>query len=324
MDEGEIKGIASLGVPRKRRDFFADEMVWSGDSVTIYHLATKERGYGKRMMKTLAQNLVTKNWSLTWICTEESRGFYEALGFQSINPDSQLFRAEAGDLKQFLAEVKAITVSNEELAKLEPKSGVFTVRPQASKQSDIAKQIAERVDREDVTADMIQEQIIDAWNQATMGTPNADLLQKTAAKTFGHQYPDQLEDLEINWDMLYPIGEIYNITHEYLEERGFSEEETIPVYHPYIPSGAAPKKWKEGQEVRIKLNPLTSWSFDINEAAKVASYLSSPSTPGFVLKTFIPVRSIVSMPNTGFGLEGTKEVVLAGGEYEAIVEQKMG
>ena len=42
----------------------------------------------------------------------------------------------------------------------------------------------------------------------------------------------------------------------------------------------------------------------------------------YSLKTFIPIKSVVSTPNTGIGLPGTQEVVLAGGEYEAILEQR--
>jgi hypothetical protein len=187
-----------------------------------------------------------------------------------------------------------------------------------------AKAIAKKADRKGVTAERIQEAFIDAWNEATMGTPASDLLQKIASRTFGHRTPPELEETEMDWNLLYPMGEMYNITQEGLKKRGYSKDQTVPVYRPYIPSEARPKQWRKGEEVRIMLNPLTSWSTDIKDAATFAAYLASPTAPAFVLKTFIPISAIVSTPETGIGTKDSHEVVLAGGEYEAIIEARYG
>lgn len=185
-----------------------------------------------------------------------------------------------------------------------------------------AQAIAERVNRDDVTPELVEEAFIIPWQQSTMNTPQSQQLQMVAAKTFGFQIPPEIEDVDINWDLLYPMGEMYNLTQEHLTGKGFSEGETIEVFHPYIPTAAVPKQWQKGDEVRIKLNPLTSWTMDIKEAIKFAEFLGAQGQPAFVIKTFIPVKSVVSLPETGIGLEGTSEIVLAGGEYEGIIEAK--
>jgi len=185
----------------------------------------------------------------------------------------------------------------------------------------LATAIAERAGGK-ATAEDVQRDLLEPWLTTVFGTPASNQMQKVAARTFGFPDPPGMEELKINWQLLYPMGEMYNITQEYLAARGFKEWETVPVYRPYVPSEARPKQWKKGDEVRIKLLPLTSWTLDISEAVKVAEFLGAPGNPAFVLKTFIPIKSVVSTPNTGIGIPGTNEVVLAGGEYVSLIEQK--
>jgi hypothetical protein len=185
----------------------------------------------------------------------------------------------------------------------------------------LATAIAERAGGK-ATAEDVQRDLLEPWLVTVFGTPASNQMQKVAARTFGFPDPPGMEELKINWQLLYPMGEMYNITQEYLAARGFKEWETVPVYRPYVPSEARPKQWQKGDEVRIKLLPLTSWTLDINEAVKVAEFLGAPGNPAFVLKTFIPIKSVVSTPNTGIGIPGTNEVVLAGGEYMAVAEQR--
>lgn len=190
--------------------------------------------------------------------------------------------------------------------------------------SDLATLAAAIADRAGgkATAEDVQRDLLEPWLTTVFGTPASNQMQKVAARTFGFPDPPGMEELKINWQLLYPMGEMYNITQEYLAERGFKEWETIPVYRPYVPTEARPKQWKKGDEVRIKLLPLTSWTLDINEAVKVAEFLGAPGSPAFVLKTFIPIKSVVSTPNTGIGIPGTQEVCLAGGEYMSVVQEK--
>jgi len=197
-----------------------------------------------------------------------------------------------------------------------------TATKAAPSQRDLAQAIAERVGMDDVDADLLMKTFFEPWNQSTGNSPASQHLQKVASKTFGFYVPKELEEMDINWDLLYPMGEMYNITQDHLLSKGFSEGETIPVYHPYVPTAAAPKQWSKGDEVRILLAPLTSWTTNIQDAVRFADFLGSQGSPAFVIKTFIPVKSIVSTPETGIGQPGTNEMVLAGGEYEGLVEAK--
>ena len=208
---------------------------------------------------------------------------------------------------------------------VEERTVAVDVKAGAPDLQSIAEEIAEG-EGVDVDADTIREQLLEPWYQSTIKTPAALRLQKTAARTFGHSpnvhLLDDFEKTEINWDLLYAMGELYNRTQRFLtEEKGFQETETIPVYHPYLPEAAVP--WEQGDEVRVSLNPLTSWTTDIKEAAVFAGFLGSEGKPAYVLRTYIPVKSIISTKATAFG-ETDSEVVLAGGEYEATVEVKAG
>ncbi len=186
----------------------------------------------------------------------------------------------------------------------------------------VAAAIADRANNKAVDAALVKSAFLEPWLQTVFGTPESNQLQKVTARTFGFPDPPGTEELDINWKLLYPMGEMYNITQDYLKERGFSEFQTVPVYRPYLPSEARPKQWQKDDEVRIRLLPLTSWTLNKADAVKVSQFLGSAGSPAFVLKTFIPIKSVVSTPNTGIGMPGTSEVVLAGGEYEAVVDER--
>lgn len=189
---------------------------------------------------------------------------------------------------------------------------------------ELAEAIAVAAETKKVDGPLVRQALLEPWLASVFGTPESNQLQKVAARTFGFPDPPGTEELQINWKLLYPMGALYNLTQAYLKARGFTEWQTVPVYRPYMPSEARTKQWQEGDEVRIKLLPLTSWTLVLSEAAQVAQALGTPSSPTLVLKTFIPISSIVSTPWTGIGIPGTGEVVLAGGEYEALVEKRYG
>ena len=191
---------------------------------------------------------------------------------------------------------------------------------------DRIDKIAKRIEKEPgkVDAEQIKKDLLSPWLASTMTTPASQQLQKVAARTFGHQEPKELKKLKIDWDLLMPMGGIYNITQEALKEQGFKENQTIPIYRPWSPTQGGAKGFEKGDEVRIKLNPLTSWTTDIKEALPVAEFFGTPTNPAYVLKTYVPIKSIVSTPHTGFGVPGTQEVITAGGEYEALVEARFG
>ena len=202
---------------------------------------------------------------------------------------------------------------------LPPPTELDDIKATAPDLAALAATIADRASGK-ATAEDIQRDLLVPWQQTVFGSPASDQMQKVAARTFGFPDPSGTEELKINWDLLYPLGELYNITQEYLTQRGFISTQTIPVYRPHMPTEARPKQWQPGDTVRIKLLPLTSWTLDKREAVEVAQALGAPGSPVLVLKTFIPIRSVVGIPQTGLGVPGTSEVVLAGGEYEALVE----
>ena len=209
-----------------------------------------------------------------------------------------------------------------------PESGFLERVPYEgkAKKKDSLDKIAQRISKEPgkVDADQIKKDLLEPWLVSTMSTPASKQLQKVAARTFGHSEPRELKDLKIDWDLLMPMGGIYNLTQDALKKQGFKETQRIPIYRPWSPKESGAKDFEKGDEVRIKLNPLTSWTTNINEALVFAEFLGSPTKPAYVIKTYIPIKSIVSTPHTGFGMPGTQEVIPAGGEYEALVEVRFG
>jgi hypothetical protein len=185
-----------------------------------------------------------------------------------------------------------------------------------------AEYLADQQEKAD--AKHIQRYMIDPWKQSTMDTKDAMQLQILAAKTFGLQMKENIskhyDKDTLDWSLLYAMGALYEYTQAELLKKGYYREKTIPLYHPFIPGEGGPRSWNIGDVVRIYLNPLTSWSSNIKEAAEYAQFFASPGKPAYVLKTFLPSSSIISTPQTGFGEEGTGEVVAAGGEYTALVE----
>jgi len=317
LENGELKGISRI-------TSFAPQ----SEELHLQNIATKERGFGKTLMTNAVEQAVDRGYSLSWQSAPKAEGFYDALGFSA-------FKSYVGGIPNYLVPYEALyewLAKKEDYVALEPDDGVFTIAdddpPILSLDSkatpsltELATAIADRAGGK-ATAEDVQRDLLEPWLTSVFGTPASNQMQKVAARTFGFPDPAGTEELKINWQLLYPMGEMYNITQEYLKARGFNEWETVPVYHPYVPSEARPKQWQKGDEVRIKLLPLTSWTLDVRDAAKVAEFMGAPGSPAFVLKTFIPIKSIVSTPNTGIGLPGTQEIVLAGGEYEAILEQR--
>jgi len=187
---------------------------------------------------------------------------------------------------------------------------------------DIAAYLATKQKKAD--AKKIQSDMLDAWNESTMDSPKAMNLQIVTAKTFNLALTGEMnkayEKNKADWGIQLAIGAMYEYTQERLAAKGYYREKVIPLYHPYVSQEANTRSWKVGDTVRIKLNPLSSWTTNIREAATYAQYFGSPGKPAYVFKTFLPAKSIISTPETGFGEKGTGEVVAAGGEYTALVE----
>ena len=105
------------------------------------------------------------------------------------------------------------------------------------------------------TANEIKAKILIPWLTTVIASPDSLSLQATACRTFGHQPPpfmkDEFDAATIHWDLIYAIGEMYNLTQEELTKSGdFTENDTIPIYHPYVPQESTPKGWQKGDEVR--------------------------------------------------------------------------
>jgi GNAT superfamily N-acetyltransferase len=122
LREGEeLKGIASGTIPKRKRNILTRELEpWREyELLALHHMATKERGYGKRMMQYLAEIAIENgNAALAWNATGGSLPFYEAIGF---TPDAgKAFRISAEELRNWLQ-------GKQNVAELEPEDGIFTV-----------------------------------------------------------------------------------------------------------------------------------------------------------------------------------------------------
>jgi hypothetical protein len=99
-DDGNLVGLATLGTPRWIFSVMDNEYQWRGNIVKIFHCVTAEPGYGRDLMRAIAEECVQHGWELRWNCTDGSRGFYEHIGFQSEN--GYLFCVSAEELREWL------------------------------------------------------------------------------------------------------------------------------------------------------------------------------------------------------------------------------
>jgi len=67
--DDELKGVAGL--------------TSYSNSLHLDNLATKESGYGKKMMQELAKEAVKRHTGLSWVSLPDAAGFYDAIGFAS-------------------------------------------------------------------------------------------------------------------------------------------------------------------------------------------------------------------------------------------------
>ena len=100
-EDGELKGIASISVPRTKQGILGPIEPSPDAFVTGQFLATKERGYGHEMMKGLAQVAADNDRALSWNGTEKSLPFYEAIGFKPTRGEKG-FWLEPDEVKAWL------------------------------------------------------------------------------------------------------------------------------------------------------------------------------------------------------------------------------
>jgi hypothetical protein len=97
---GELKAIAAFQEP-----YFVEGGIMGqrkiGHSVTVPYLATKERGYGLRLMQELAQR-AAEDGGLRFNATDKSRGFYEAIGMGEYAQGGNLFNLTFEQARQWL------------------------------------------------------------------------------------------------------------------------------------------------------------------------------------------------------------------------------
>ena len=108
----------------------------------------------------------------------------------------------------------------------------------------------------------------------------------------------------------------YDATQEYFKEKGI---EYIALARGMGASSLAPDIANGFySEINAKLQPLSSFSMDLNQVYDFALGVTGDDTPHkpVVMVSIVPVNKIFSFPKTGFGCSLEKEVVVFGGTYK--------
>jgi hypothetical protein len=115
-DGGEIKAIATV------------DLKWGlkKDSIYVNYLATKEGGYGGKMMAQIAKMASAEKKGLSLTSLPKAVGFYEALGFQRLSAAKLEYYLSPKQTKMLSRKYTAkADITEEDLAALEPDDGVF-------------------------------------------------------------------------------------------------------------------------------------------------------------------------------------------------------
>ncbi len=125
-DEGELVGVAATT--------YSIDM--NGEpSLYVEWLATKRRGYGKKMIESLCSQAASEDMGISLTSTTGAEGFYDRLGMTRISERREyMFSAEEAReiASRGLVINKEVVMTNadkdfeKELADLEPDDGVFT------------------------------------------------------------------------------------------------------------------------------------------------------------------------------------------------------
>ena len=103
-EDGELKAIIAVRDPSKKYNYLTGE--WDppepGEQLTADYLASKERGYGTRMLRSAIQRAADNDWGLVFSATDKSKPFYLKLGLRSTSEGSTLFSLTEGDVKRWL------------------------------------------------------------------------------------------------------------------------------------------------------------------------------------------------------------------------------
>lgn len=113
-DNGEVKGIASFWQLRK--------------NLYITILATKEKGYGTKMMQRISKEASQKQLGIKLISSQESEGFYEKIGMtRGLRGAFTFTKQQAADFAKTGPTVHSTSTLLDELMILEPDDGVFVI-----------------------------------------------------------------------------------------------------------------------------------------------------------------------------------------------------
>jgi hypothetical protein len=108
-ENGELKAIASVDI--NYDDKFAH----------LDFLATKEPGYGRKMMELIMQHVDRRDKGCHWVSLPEARGFYEHLEFMEDFTGEFSFIMYSSEVKDWLRKMA------KSLVDMEPENGVFAV-----------------------------------------------------------------------------------------------------------------------------------------------------------------------------------------------------
>lgn len=103
-EDGELKAIAALRPPTGRYNFETGgrHPPEPGSQLVADYLASKERGYGSRMMRGMAEQAAANSWGLSFSATDASKAYYLKLGLRPTSEGSTLFSLTEGEVKRWL------------------------------------------------------------------------------------------------------------------------------------------------------------------------------------------------------------------------------
>lgn len=155
--------------------------------------------------------------------------------------------------------------------------------------------------------------ILKTWAETSKATPESIRLQEAAAEEFGLPRPD-LKPLmdssgkvpEFSKEQARSVlRAMYDTTQADLKKAGFSKTDSILVFRGVKRTEG---KYRLGESIRYRGNPLQSWSV-LWETARSFGSTKSSKEIGLILAAEVPISAILCSARTGLGCLGEYEIV---------------
>lgn len=103
--EGDkLKAVAALYDPEGEYSFLTGEMEppSPGSQMSCIYAASKEKGYGTRLIRGSMKRAADNDWGFVFSATDKSKPFYLKIGLRPTSEDSTLFSLSPEEVKQWL------------------------------------------------------------------------------------------------------------------------------------------------------------------------------------------------------------------------------